>query len=56
MIPISRKLKDADDVKMKFSEIYYLLSQKSTKQLGESLIDRFKGKSLIFFGNIKVFD
>lgn len=46
----------SDYVKKKFNEIYTLLSKESTKQLEESLVDRFKGTSLIFFGNIEIND
>ena len=61
MIPIPRKLKDAICILMLIYKIesiidFTYLFRITSSSIGESLIDRFKGNSLIFFGNIEVFD
>ena len=46
----------SDDLKKKIDEIHKLLSQESKKQLGELIVDKLKGTSLIFIGNIETND
>ena len=46
----------SDELKEKFSEIHKLISQESKKQLGKLIVDKLKGTSLIFIGNIEIND